>query len=386
MYPPLLLFHPSLADNVLSYRVERIDGAVAKAKRNKYQGTMFPWESAFTGDEVCPWPPGAHKEQHITADICLALQQYWRINKDLNWLKNEGYQLVSLIATFWASRVTLNASSGQYGILGVIGPDEYAEGPNSQGVNNNAYTNAIVSGCLQFATEAANALGVRAPSQWMNISKSMYVPFDESLQFHPEYDGYPLKQVVKQADTVLLGYPILYTMPPQVRRNDLEYYITVTDINGPAMTWGMFSLGFIELKDWAKAAQFFNQSYQLNINLPYFSWMETPTGGCSHFITGAGGFLQGVWAGYAGVRILDDSLALNPILPENTTYMKLCALKYLGNQLNVYYNETSTVFDLVAASSTKLAVVDSFGQTRPLALGGSVTVQRTGQVISLKPL
>lgn len=42
---------------------------------------------------------------------------------------------------------------------------------------------------------------------------------------------------VKQADTVMLGYPLGLTMTPEVRRNDLETYEAVTDPRGPAMTW-----------------------------------------------------------------------------------------------------------------------------------------------------
>lgn len=42
---------------------------------------------------------------------------------------------------------------------------------------------------------------------------------------------------VKQADTVMLGYPLGLIMTPEVRRNDLETYEVVTDPHGPAMTW-----------------------------------------------------------------------------------------------------------------------------------------------------
>lgn len=47
------------------------------------------------------------------------------------------------------------------------------------------------------------------------------------------FTGYP----VKQADTVMLGYPLGFQMPLEVRKNDLEVYEPVTDPNGPAMTW-----------------------------------------------------------------------------------------------------------------------------------------------------
>lgn len=42
---------------------------------------------------------------------------------------------------------------------------------------------------------------------------------------------------MKQADVVLLGFPLMHSMSPEVRRNDLEMYEPVTDVNGPAMTW-----------------------------------------------------------------------------------------------------------------------------------------------------
>lgn len=46
-----------------------------------------------------------------------------------------------------------------------------------------------------------------------------------------------LGEQVKQADAVLLGFPLLYPMDSEVRRNDLEIYEPITDPTGPAMTW-----------------------------------------------------------------------------------------------------------------------------------------------------
>ena len=52
MYPVMLAFHPSIARSLLQYRLDRTAGAAAKAKRNGYHGLMFPWESAFSGEET----------------------------------------------------------------------------------------------------------------------------------------------------------------------------------------------------------------------------------------------------------------------------------------------------------------------------------------------
>lgn len=55
-------------------------------------------------------------------------------------------------------------------------------------------------------------------------------------------------QVIKQADVVLLGYPLGYPgLTTEVRERELLYYGNRTDSQGPAMTWGMHAIGFLDL-------------------------------------------------------------------------------------------------------------------------------------------
>ena len=61
--------------------------------------------------------------------------------------------------------------------------------------------------------------------------------------------------------------------------------------------------------------------------------------GAVNFITGAGGFLQSLIYGYAGIRILPYYMKISPLnsnLPPNTDRLILKGLNYL-----------STVFDLI---------------------------------------
>ena len=53
--------------------------------------------------------------------------------------------------------------------------------------------------------------------------------------------------MIKQADTVLLGYPLGYEMSNDVRKADLGYYGARTDHKGPAMTWSMHTIGWLDL-------------------------------------------------------------------------------------------------------------------------------------------
>ena len=56
-----------------------------------------------------------------------------------------------------------------------------------------------------------------------------------------EYEGYSGAKI-KQADVVLLGYPLMMNMSRAVRKADVEYYSPRTDPGGPAMTWGMHAV------------------------------------------------------------------------------------------------------------------------------------------------
>lgn len=78
-------------------------------------------------------------------------------------------------------------------------------------------------------------------------------------------------------------------MTQQVQQNDLQYYAQRTDVNGPAMTWAMFAVGYLEVGDAATAATYFEQGYTNNLNGPYQVWSEVRGGGgAANFITGAG--------------------------------------------------------------------------------------------------
>jgi trehalose/maltose hydrolase-like predicted phosphorylase len=96
----------------------------ARSYNMNYTGTMFPWESGFTGEETCPsWAPTGLREIHISGDVAFAVNQYWLSTQDLTWLSGPGIDLLSNIADFFISRSTVNAN-GTRDINDVIPPDE----------------------------------------------------------------------------------------------------------------------------------------------------------------------------------------------------------------------------------------------------------------------
>ena len=58
------------------------------------------------------------------------------------------------------------------------------------------------------------------------------------------------------------------------RRNDLAVYEQVTRSSGPAMTWAMFSINYLDLNDSIKGDQHFRDGYERNLEPPFLVWRE----------------------------------------------------------------------------------------------------------------
>lgn len=358
MYPVALLFHPRVARTMLEYRVARLGAARENSRAAGHRGAKFPWESAVAGHEVCPEDIYGQQEIHINGDVSFAFQQYFLVTQDLNFFSQlGGWDVVKSIAEYWTSRVEWNKTEKCYDINNVMPPDEY-----HNGVKNSVYTNVVAKYSLDFASDLGELLKVPVPPKWKDISSKLKIPIDHEKNYHPEYDGYNLGESVKQADVILLGFPLGFPMSAQMRKNDLEFYEEVTDHDGPAMTWSMFAVGWLEMNDSEKAKKMITRCYQ-NIHEPFKVWSENPDGsGAVNFLTGIGGFLQANLFGYFGIRITKEGLKFNPNIPENVSEGVVTGLTYLGNKIKFSATVANVVLTVTAideASHTELEVVVS---------------------------
>uniref|UniRef100_H3BDF9 Protein-glucosylgalactosylhydroxylysine glucosidase n=1 Tax=Latimeria chalumnae TaxID=7897 RepID=H3BDF9_LATCH len=373
MYPNVLLFYPELARAILKYRISTLKGALANAQQQGHKGAKYPWESAVTGYEVCPEAIYGTQEIHITGDVSFAFQLYFYFTQDLElFRKDGGWEVIAAIAEYWSSRVTWNAAGSCYDIKGVMPPDEYYSS-----VNNSVYTNVVAKYSLEFAVNLASKLQIPIPPEWLKIAEKIKVPFDLERQYHPEFDGYRLGKSVKQADAVLLGFPLMYPMSLDVRKNDLEIYEAVTSPEGPAMTWSMFAVGWMELKE-SKMAQNQLKKCFSNIQEPFKIWTECSNGsGAVNFLTGMGGFLQAVLFGYTGFRITKVCLYFDPMLPEDIRELKIIGVHYLGNKLDFTLTKDTVTVELtriwVPQHSFLEIVLNASAKRFPLNEGHPVT-------------
>lgn len=105
----LLPFHlfsdPTVARSLLRYRWHNLPGAQEKARRNGWQGALFPWESARSGEEETPEfaainirtglrqkVASAQAEHHLVADIAWAVIQYWQTTGDESFIAMKAWR------------------------------------------------------------------------------------------------------------------------------------------------------------------------------------------------------------------------------------------------------------------------------------------------------
>lgn len=189
---------------------------------------------------------------HSVGDIAVELRTFFYATVDLAWLKNVGFPVAQGIANFWKSRVACNVTLGSCSIHNVCPPDEYAVGvPFGIGVTDSVFTNYVAKISLDFATEAATLLSVPADPSWAQISSKLVILFDPILKIHTEYKDFPegnalFKFIVKQADVIMLQYPLDVQMPDEVKLNDIKFYDQFYDPTGPGMTRAISSIVWLE--------------------------------------------------------------------------------------------------------------------------------------------
>jgi len=156
--PSLVYMYPELAHGLIEYRFQRLKEALNHAIKYGYKGAMYPFQSGYSGRTVDLIALFNELEQHITGDIAFALQLYWQLTKDVDWLSSRGYPMAREIATFWESRVT-KEQNGMFSIKRVVGPDEFG----------------IVSSPITFIDLARDFLYILVwtmkflPMQWLNF-------------------------------------------------------------------------------------------------------------------------------------------------------------------------------------------------------------------------
>ncbi len=384
MYPAILAEHPDIAQVAVDYRYNTLGPAEHDAAANNYQGAFYPWtagDDGYTGNDCYGTTTDANdkiisdpnfscsQELHLQADIAISQWEYYEATGDTTWLQQKGWPVLQALANFWVSKAQPNGSGG-YNISPIQPPDEY-----HTGVTNSAYTNAAAATALNDAIQAAQVVGATPPASWAAVAQGVTqtMPFDSTQNIYDEYDGYNGEQI-KQADVVMLTYPLDFKLPGGVGLNDLNYYAPRTDLQGPAMTDAIHSIDASTLNAaGCSAYTYMLRSYEPFLRPPYDQFAETRTGPNTgfNFLTGVGGFLQVFEYGFSGMRFTPTAVKLDPSLPPQLQGVTLRKLHWHGSTFTVAIGPQTTTVTLDSGSAVPLQTP---GGSRTVMSGSPVTM------------
>jgi trehalose/maltose hydrolase-like predicted phosphorylase len=386
MFPAILAAHPEVAKAAVDYRYNTLAAAEHDATANGYQGAFYPWtagDDGYTGsdcygtitnsnDTITHDPNfSCSQELHLQADIAMSQWEYYEATGDRNWLSSHGWPVLQALAQFWVSKaVPDKRAAGGYDISPIQPPDEY-----HTGVTNSAYTNAAAATALRDAVQAAHVVRVTPPAIWTTLADGVTktMPFDSSQNIYDEYAGYNGEQI-KQADVVMLTYPIDFSMPSGVGLSDLNYYAPRTDLQGPAMTDAIHSIDASTLNAaGCSAYTYMLRSYEPFLRAPYDQFAETRTGPNTgfNFLTGVGGFLQVFEYGYSGLRFTPDAIQLDPSLSPQLQGITLNNLQWHGRVFTITIGPQSTQVRLNSGSALPVQTPNG---THTVSTGQSITI------------
>lgn len=400
--PYFLYTQPEVARSLLIYRYHTLKGARQKAKENGYEGAMFPWESALTGNEETPlWAAvnvltgEATKvwsgiiEQHITADIAFAVWNYYTLTQDVDFMIRYGSEILFEAATFWASRLEWDDDRQQYVIHNVIGPDEYKEH-----VNNNAFTNHMAHWTIEQAIhhyenfnlsekELLEDLNKRLSlhshyEKWKSVVDKIYlpsardedniIPQDDTYLSKPSMDLTKYKltssvqtilqdfsreqvigmQVSKQADIVMLLYLLNERFSDEVKKRNLDYYESKT-LHDSSLSMAVHSIVSANLGKVEDAYQFFKDAAFIDLG----DNMRSSDDGIHAASLGA--IWKSITFGFTGLKGRDERLILRPQLPKQWSKLVL-PIHWRGDQLLIELSPKTVTLENQTKSNKELQV------------------------------
>lgn len=367
---------PNVAKTLLKYRIDTLDGAIAKAKYYGYDGAFYAWESQEGGFDACSdynvtdvftgRPMRTYfkdKQVHISSAIVYGIMKYIDITGDYSLLWEsgaQGWRTIIECAKFYYSLLLKKVDGVFYEIHDVVGPDEYHER-----VNNNGYTNRMAKYTFDTAVRIIDLIDSlqddlvqRIKSEYpvrelrekfSDASVHIYIPNPGEDGVIQQFDGYYdledatpdiLKgrllhekeywggaygvasntRVIKQADVVTWLALFPNDFPVETMLANWNYYEPRTE-HGSSLSACMYALlacrcGFPDL-----AYPFFLKSATADLVGGGKQWAGLVYIGGTHPAAQGGAYMTAI-RGFGGISFEDGKIEAKPQLPKSWQSLK----------------------------------------------------------------
>jgi maltose phosphorylase len=328
------------------------------------------------------------EEIHRNGAIAFAIYNYIRHTGDQGYLTEYGLEVLIAISRFWAQRCNFSVEKDQYVILGVTGPNEY-----ENNVNNNWYTNTLARWTLKYTvdslawlrkTSAVKFNSVISRTRldteceltlWNEIINNMHLPVHPDLGIFLQQDGYmdklqqtvkdldpaerPLNQhwswdrilrsvFIKQADVLQGIYFFEDDYEEETIRRNFDFYESRC-VHESSLSPSIHSVLAARLHDIERAYTLYLRTARLDLD----DYNREVKDGL-HITSMAGTWLS-IVEGFGGMRIRNDRVHFNPVIPAAWTSYSFI-IRFRNNPLRVEVNgKTVTVVNL-SQESIPLAV------------------------------
>jgi alpha,alpha-trehalose phosphorylase len=378
LLPFLIYTSPRIARNLLRFRYSMLEKARKRARELNHRGALFPWRT-INGEEASAYYAAGTAQYHINADIIYAMRKYVDATGDLEFLYDEGAEMLVETARLWADLGFYSErKGGKFCIHGVTGPDEY-----NTVVNNNTFTNLMARENLWCAAAVVKEIHQDHPErfaelvdktgleiseieEWHKAADNMYLPFDEKSGIHPQDDSFPDKEmwdfantpedkyplllnyhplviyrhkVIKQADLVLAMFLLGDEFSMDEKKRNFDYYDPLTT-GDSSLSVGIQSIVSFELGYLKKANEYARYAVLMDL--------ADVGGNVSDGVHMAS--MGATWMvlvyGFAGMRDYDGQLSFNPVQFEGQGRIRF-PLTVRGQRIEVDMKADCTTYRLI---------------------------------------
>ncbi len=394
--PFLAYSHPDAARELLRFRWRTLPEARGRARTLDERGALYPWRT-INGQEASAYYPAGTAQYHIDAAIAFAMHRYVTATGDLEFLRDEGAEMLVETARLWDTLGFYDTDDDpSFHFHAVTGPDEY-----STVVDDNFYTNVMARFHLRFAARTVSTLATTDPDayrelvrrtdlatgeadRWERAADAMHLPYDTRLGIHAQDrsfldreqwdfeaappERYPLllhyhplviyrHQVLKQPDVVLALYLLGHEFSLEEKRRDFDYYDPLTT-GDSSLSTSVQSIVAAEVGHADLALAYFRQCLFLDLADTHHNASQ------GVHIAAAGGAWLALVHGFAGMVDTGHALRFDPRLPHDWDRLR---------------------FGLVRRGSLVRVELDHDGVRVAVEDGDPVPIEVAGEIVSVAP-
>lgn len=356
-----------VAKNLLIYRWKHLEKAIENAEKLGFKDGAALYPMVTINGEEChnEWEI-TFEEIHRNGAIAYAIYDYVNYTGDKEHLADYGFEVLLGISRFWAQRFNFSKEKGLYVMLGVTGPNEY-----ENNVNNNWYTNYIAKWCMEYALEVyeeilnnypekaeekfiKTKLSLSELEKFKEIISNIYFPEDKNKGIFLQQDGFldkeiipvadldpkelPLNQkwswdrilrscYIKQADVLQGIYLFEENFSLDEIQRNFDFYEPIT-VHESSLSPCIHSILAARLGRKEKSYELYRRASRLDLD----DYNNDTEDGCH--ITSMAGTWMTVVRGFGGLKVVNDTLHLNPFLPANWTSYSF-KINFRSNQLEI---------------------------------------------------